>query len=290
MSTDTAAPGAAAVCPRWRRAAAFSILYLLVAWVGYGVLPGLRLGSVLAATALAVGLLVLFLVAALGLILSVIALRLGPAVEVAGTLAGAGLVLGFKRLGLPAVGDYFIVVSASLFGSLVARLIRERNLLLPVTVVAGAVDIWGVYWGFVAHVAKTAPKVLEHFSSSVPTVQGVNLPIAPLAAMGIGDFLFAALYLAAVWRLGMATRRTAWGVFIAVLLSPLAFVIVPLFTHHDLQALPGLPFIGAGVIVANWRQFSLSREEKFALVWATVAAAGVIGVYLAVRHFAGAAG
>ena len=265
---------------RYRQAAIYSLLYLAIACIGHLVLPRAHLDSPVAAVVLAGGLLLAFLGVVLGLILALIRLDWGPWWQGCGTVAATGLMLGARKLGLQPVGDYLIVVAASLFGGLVARLVRERNLLLPVAVVAGVVDFWGVYWGFVAHISQTAPKVVEQFSSAVPTPRGVTLPVPVMSAMGIGDFLFTAIFLGVVVRLGLHVTRTLLGVFLAVLLAPVVLWVVPLFTGKPLDALPGLPFIGLGVIAANWREFSLTREEKFALLWALVAVGGLIGVYL----------
>jgi len=284
LTRDTQCSGNGAAATHCRLTAVFSALFLLVAWAGHALLPALPVGSLWLGALLGLGLLLLFLVAALGLILSVVRLELGPWVQLGGAAAAAGLVLATRKLGLAPLADYLVVVAASLFGCLVARLIREPNLLVPVAVVAGLVDFWGVYWGFVAHISKTAPQVVQSFSSAVPTPAATGLPLPGLSAMGIGDFLFTALYLGAVWRLGMRTLRTARAIFVAVLFSPLAFWLVPLVTHRPLEALPGLPFIGAGLLVANWRDFRISREEKFALLWAALVAGVVVGLYLLLRR------
>lgn len=260
----------------------FSALYLAIAYFGLLVLPRLDVGLPVLLGAFTVLLLAAFVAVAVGLLLALVRLPVPAWGQVVGTLLGTALVLAGKKYGpvpLYPVADYLIVVTAALFGGLIARLVRERNLLVPVAVVAAAVDVWGVYWGFVAEVSKKAPKVVEHFSSSVPVPKAAHLPLPSLEAMGIGDFLFTAVYLAAVWRLGMSTRRTVVGIVVAVLLSPLTFLLLP-----RLQALPGLPFIGLGVIAANWKSFDFSREERFALLWAALAALAVIGSYLLLRR------
>ncbi len=164
------------------------------------------------------------------------------------------------------VGDLSLFVAATMFGVLVSRVIREPNMIVPVAVAAAAVDTYGVYWGFVAMVAKRAPALVQQLSAAVPGAAAPEMPVPLLSAIGIGDYLFMGLLVAAVYRLHMQGRRTLWALFIAFLAVPLVFVI------SSLPALPGLPFLGLAVVVANWRHFRFSRAEKFALLYA----AGVV--------------
>jgi hypothetical protein len=68
-----------------------------------------------------------------------------------------------------------------------------------------------------------------------------------------------------------------------MLVAPLFFLLgkrLPIATN-----LPGLPFIGLGTIIANWKHFKFSREEKRALLAAAIIIAAVITLILfIVRH------
>jgi len=175
------------------------------------------------------------------------------------------------------VGDLALVIAATLFGVVVSRIIRERNILVPVAVVAGGVDIWGVYFGLVALVEKKAPELAQHLSAAIPAASAAKVPVPLLSAVGPGDFLFMGLFVAAVLRLGMNLRATLWALFVAFLIVPMVFAIA------RVPALPGLPFIGAAVIVANWRHFHFSRAEKFAVLYAALTVAVLVGAGLAIK-------
>jgi hypothetical protein len=183
-------------------------------------------------------------------------------------LVGAfGLAAGAMKVGrVVLVGDLFMFAAATMFGVLVSRVIREPNMIVPVAVAAAAVDTYGVYWGFVAMVAKRAPALVQHLSAAVPGAAAPEMPVPLLSAIGIGDYLFMGLLVAAVYRLHLQARRTLWALFIAFLAVPVVFVL------SSLPALPGLPFLGLAVVAANWRHFNFSRAEKFALLYA----AGVV--------------
>jgi len=186
------------------------------------------------------------------------------------------------------LGDLLLVVAATFVGALVSRVVRESNMLVPVVVAAAVVDTWGVYWGFVAEMSKRAPQVVKHFSATVPAATAVETPVPLLGAVGIGDFLFMGLFVAAVYRLHMSARATLWALFVALLAVPVVFGLADILAGGPVvPALPGLPFLGLGVVVANWGHFRFSRAEKFALLYAAVAVGGVIGLAWAVKHALG---
>ena len=185
------------------------------------------------------------------------------------SLAAAGAKIGAVRLSsnlfLELIGDLCLFVAAILFGVLASRIIRERNILVPVAVAAAAVDTFGVYWGPVAEITKRAPELAKHLSAAVPGADIPAIPVPQLSYIGVGDFLFMGLFVAAVYRLGLNRRGTLWALFIAFLIVPGVFAIT------NLPALPGLVFLGLAVVIANWRYFRFSRAEKFALLYAGIA-------------------
>jgi hypothetical protein len=177
------------------------------------------------------------------------------------------------------LGNAVLIVWAGFLGRLVSRLIREGKLLFPVAVVAAIADIITVFWGIVAHVSKTAPEVVQTFSAAAPIAlpPGVAAPI--LSAVGIGDFLFLAVFLAIAIRYAMRPAATLWATFAVMLIAPLAYYLYP-----DATGMPGLPFISAAALWANWRYLRFTGEEKRALAFAGVfVLAAAIGLW-AVFH------
>jgi hypothetical protein len=219
---------------------------------------------------------------------SVVALcRVGapPWAEAAVAAVLGGAFVAARATHHQAAGDALLVLAAVFLGRLVSRILREPSILVPVAVVAAVVDFWGVYWGFVAHVSKAAPKVAQSLSAPVPQVANLPTGIPTVGAMGVGDFLFLAIFIAALYRMGLRLKRTVWALVITLTVGPpLAFLASRWFFHYELKALPGLPFVALAVLAANWRQVRPSREERVALLWAAVTVAAVIGTYVGIRQ------
>ncbi len=178
------------------------------------------------------------------------------------------------------LGNVALILWAAFLGRLVSRIIREGKLLLPVAVVASLGDIVTVYWGFVAHVSEKAPEVVEAFAASAPVAPPPGVPATILSAVGIGDFLFLALFLAVALRHSMEAAKALWATFVLMLLAPLVFLIWPQAT-----GVPGLPFISAAVLWANRRHLQFTREEKRALAFVgALVAAAALGLWAALRR------
>jgi len=171
---------------------------------------------------------------------------------------------------------FLLILTGAFFGQIIARLIRERALLVPVAIIAGLVDFWGVYWGFVNHVSKAAPAAISGMATaateSVRIPTDVHLPaqlavfgnINPPQNIGIGDFVFLALFLTCAYRLGFSPKRTMWGIFAGLLIASILIAMngstvfgLPI----QFDYLPGLVFISGGVLLANIGYWQLSRNE-----------------------------
>jgi len=172
--------------------------------------------------------------------------------------------------GQTALGNTVLIMLAAFFGRLVSRVIREGKLLLPVAVVASVADIFTVFWGVVARVTETAPEVAETFSASAPVAAPPGVAVPILSAVGIGDFLFLAVFLAMALRYSMQPVKTMWATFAVMLVAPAAFYLAP-----EAPGMPGLPFISAAVLWANRRHIYFTREEKRALIFTGVLVAAV---------------
>ena len=176
-------------------------------------------------------------------------------------------------------------MAAVFLGRIVSRMLREPSILLPVAVVAAVVDFWGVYWGFVAHVSEKAPEVAQSLSAQVPQMADMPIAVPMVGAIGAGDFLFLALFMAALHRMGLRLRPTMWALTITLTLGPTLALLIPKWLfHHELDRLPGLPFISLAALAANWRSLRPSREERWALLYAGVTVAAVIGAFVAIRR------
>lgn len=177
------------------------------------------------------------------------------------------------------LGNIVLIVWATFLGRLVSRVVREGKLILPVAVVASLADIITVFWGVVAHVSRAAPEVAEAFSTTAPVEAPEGVPAPILSMVGIGDFLFLALFLAMTLRYSMQPAKTLWATFAVMLLAPLGFLFAPVAT-----GLPGLPFLAAAVLWANRRHLDYTREEKRALVVGGLFVAALLLGIVALLH------
>ena len=160
-----------------------------------------------------------------------------------------------------------IVASASV-GYLVSLRIKDKNIILPVVMLAAYIDFWTVTRGPVSVVLEHAPEVVEAVSAPIPQVgTGVFMPATMI---GPGDFLFMGLIFAAIHKLGMNGVRNFWFIYAATALGMMAVML------GLIPWLPALVVLAVAVVAANWREFKLSRQEKISV--AVVAAILLISV------------
>jgi len=287
-----------------RATAAYAAAYLVVALLGAAVVAVLDspIVTVLVVTLAAAIVLLLSLL----MVLSLCRIRLGAAAE-AGWMVGAVVAFCFSRpvvfaivgrwLGAQAAGERLatslsiipgqeilgnlaLIVWAVLLGRLVSRIIKEGKLLLPVAVVASVADIFTVFWGVVKEVSEKAPEVVNAFSAQAPVEPPPEMAAPILTAVGIGDFLFLALFLSVALRYSMNASRAIWATFALMLVAPLAFMIWP-----EATGLPGLPFISLAVLGVNWRYLRFTPDEKRSLSIAGVlVAVAAVGLWAMLRR------
>ncbi|HOS43953.1 MAG TPA: hypothetical protein PK794_09705, partial [Armatimonadota bacterium] len=215
---------------------------------------------------------------------------------------GASLEEIFARMTKPdmsllaeVVVPFLLILTGVFGGRLLSRVVREWGMLLPVGLIAGMIDFWGVYWGPV-HVATTraaeavsglatattaAAAVPEEVKAQVPRSLAFLVNLQPPQNIGIGDFVFVAFFLACAVRFWRSERRSAWGIFTGLLLACVLFAIegttvVGLDLRFDY--LPGLLFICGGLLLANWGRWQLTRQEWVMTGVLVAVLGGCIGV------------
>lgn len=293
---------------RWSRrsphlaAGVYGLAYVLVSVAGY-LLSRMGLPS-LPQAVLALVVWIGTLVLSLLLVLSICRFKMGPGAEALWLLATMALFLlarpdvfavAGRWLGYPAwgrgvadalmitpgqqlLGNVALILWAIFLGRLVSRVIREGKLLLPVAVVASIADTITVFWGVVATLAEKAPEVVETFSAQAPVMPPPAVPVPILTSVGIGDFLFLAVFLTVAVRYAMDAGTAMWLTFAIMLVVPAAFIIWP-----TLPGLPGLPFISLAVLGVNRKHFTFTPQEKRALAFAGILVLAV-AAWLILRH------
>jgi hypothetical protein len=179
----------------------------------------------------------------------------------------------------PILQGLTITLGCAFFGILLAPIIREPNVLLPVALVAMPIDYLGAMTpiGFTQNALANNPHLVQALSVPVPTAgSGAHHhgALHAIAFIGPGDALFMAFFFAVVLRLKLNTRGTFWGMY--GLLT--ATMLLVLFTGLSVAAL--IP-MGLAVVIANHNYFRLKREEVFA----TLYAAGLILVLVTGFYF-----
>ena len=197
-------------------------------------------------------------------------IALGVLIQFAGHVIGerirqpliAGLILSGAQTGL--------IVWCLGLGGFLASLLRDKNLLLPLSIFLALFDMWLVFVpeGPVGKIARSVgpqQQILARVAYVVPKVQQVATGgrVEAHAYIGPADFVFMAMFFVALYRFHMRPRQT----LIAIVPTLIAYLMVVLFLGSvrfgpiTLQAMPALLPIGAVVLAVNWREFKLSRDE-----------------------------
>lgn len=157
---------------------------------------------------------------------------------------------------LGAVKDLLLMLAAGFIGCIAGLMVREPNIVLPIAVFSGLVDYWTVTLGPLSHILETKPSVISAVAVHMPT----PIPGVPFVMIGVGDFVFLALFFSVLFRLGMNVKGSFWLGY-ALLTSAMYVVLV--FGG----ALPALLPMGIAIIGANRKSFHLGREEQLAMVY-----------------------
>lgn len=171
-----------------------------------------------------------------------------------------------------ALSQFALATWCTGLGALLATLVREKNLLIPIAVFLVLYDAFLVLSpvGPTAVAMQAAPQVLPAIALQVPIARS-GPPVGKADVVGyIGpaDLVFLGAFFVALFRFKLQTRRTL-ALMVPLLLLYLAIV---LFTG---VSLPALVPIGLALIVSNWREFHLSKDE-----WTSTAVIAALGLGL----------
>lgn len=157
-------------------------------------------------------------------------------------------------------------------GALLATMLKDRNLLIPVSIFLVAFDVFLVLTpiGPTQQILKKAPEILPAIGLSIPKVVSAPThgPVGTLAYVGPADLLFMGMFFVAMFRFGMRTKQT----MIALIPMILGYLALTYFAG----AVPLLVPIGITVLAVNFREFKLSKEEWLSTGLITLIALGLI--------------
>lgn len=171
------------------------------------------------------------------------------------------------------VGQIGLMMWCVALGALLATMLKEKNLLLPVALFLIAFDFFLVLtpMGFTQKIMKAAPQILEQGGYRLPEVTATPTmgPVGAFAYVGPADFVFMGMFFIALFRWKMRVRETL------LLLIPalIAYMGIVLFTG---QSLPALVPIGLVVLLVNLREFKMNRDEWIGTGLVAALAAGLL--------------
>ena len=149
-------------------------------------------------------------------------------------------------------------------GFLICGLVKDKNLLLPIAIVLATVDILAVLSPMgTVRLGLQNPAIrpiFDAFAFQIPKFGAVS----PAAQMGPADPLFLGMFFYALHKFKMRAQATLFWIIPALALY--LFIVLRFGSVRvagiSLGALPALVPIGIVIVAVNWREFSMSREEK----------------------------
>jgi hypothetical protein len=180
----------------------------------------------------------------------------GLAAHVLAWILSTRVLEGMAAQGAIAFGQMGLIVWCTGLGALLATLLKDKNLLIPVSIFLVGFDIFLVMTplGFTQQIMERTPQILPAVAMQIPTVGSVQ----PFAYVGPADILFLGMFFVALYKFDMRVRQTMLFIIPAILIY-----LALLFVY---QALPLLVPIGLTVLLVNWPEFKLNKEE-----WASTA-------------------
>lgn len=188
-----------------------------------------------------------------------------------------GAVLASSTCAAVAVQCGFPLWCVSL-GALLANLLKDKNLLIPVSIFLVAFDFFLTQSSFgptnqlIKHT-----NVLPSIGYAVPAMTSgpAQGKVATFAYIGPADFLFMGMFFVALYRFKMRYRETVYWLIPAILIYLLLALKIPI--------LPLLVPIGLCVLIVNWREFKLNREEKISTLGVVLIVVALIAVGMLTR-------
>ncbi len=212
--------------------------------------------------------------------------------KTAGIFIGAGLAIQFGigyAIGQKLLGGhgFFAAVCTAIgmqcgftmwcvgLGAFLASILRDRNLLIPVSIFLIGFDIYlvltplgGTHLALKSSVREVFKTVA--YSVPAPTASPTQGAVKELAYMGPADFLFMGMFFIALFKFNLRTRQTLYWLIAAVLVAiGLAFGFG--------SAVPMMVPIGLAVLLVNLPEFKMNKEEIASTVVVLAIVLAIIG-------------
>ena len=175
-----------------------------------------------------------------------------------------------------AIGQIGLPIWCVGLGALLATLCKDKNILVPIAIFLAFLDMFLVFspFGVTNRVITHYPGILNAVAVQIPSAVRSTTPghavhhVRAGSLAGPADFLFLAMFLIALFRFQMKGKQTV----MIVIPTLIAYMVLVTITHFSL---PALVPIGLVVLVVNWREFKLTKDEKM-----STALVGALGLGL----------
>ena len=191
--------------------------------------------------------------------------------------------LSFKTIGvasgvLNAIGQMGLIAWCIGLGAFLGIGLRDKNLLIPVSIFGAAYDFYLVIApsgapaaGLTRHIVQTAPRIFATVAAQVPAVTSHAATGRAVVGSYVGpaDLVFLAAFFIVIFRFKMNARLT-----LAVIAPVLVLYMIAVLLFGI--PLPALVPIGACIVIANWKHFNLKRDEWIATGFVALLCAAVL--------------
>lgn len=161
-------------------------------------------------------------------------------------------------------------------GGLVAAMIRDKNLIPPIAIFLAGFDMFLIFnpTSVTQVIMKSQPQLFQSAAYQIPT-----FGIGPAAYVGPADFFIIGLLFVTISRFNMRSAQTLKWVCGTLLI----YLFIVIFAGDaaigpvSLGQLPALVPIGLTAMFVNWREFTMSKEERWMTVFVAFVALSLAG-------------
>ena len=162
-------------------------------------------------------------------------------------------------------------------GSVIASILRDKNILIPVAIFLVGFDIFLVLTplGFTQRLIKQNPNLLASVGMQIPKSTNIahevaKTTVATAGLVGPADLVFLGAFFLAMFKFGMRPKETL-RIMIPTLICYMILVLVTGW------ALPALVPIGLVTLLVNRKEFKLNKDEIASTIVLALIVLGILG-------------
>ena len=172
----------------------------------------------------------------------------GIIIDILFNLLAARAIVPILAAPLTAIGNLGVLMFAIGLGLAVARGLQKPNYLVLSAIVGALTDIFSVYAGPTKHLIGSSAFGYLSFAWPLVGAGGVQ------GIVGVGDFVFLALFFDGARRFNLDDRKTLWAMCAAI---GVGFA----FTWITEAGVPALPFFAVALLLAHGRELKAQMSQ-----------------------------